>query len=511
MPFKSKAHARAAFKKFAESAEVTSGVKAPKPEVDSGIKSPSPQVTSGLDKAKSTGAAKVETKKPDVGEAKSKPEATSGVKAPAPEVKTGLDRNKKPEVTSLTKEGAEVTSGVKAPKPEVEEGVKAPAPQVTSGLKEAEVTSGVKAPKPEVDEGVKAPTPQVTSGLKEAEVTSGVKAPKPEVEEGVKAPTPQVTSGLKEEDKSKDKGEAQTKPDSKTGLKSPEQGSGTKGKPGSEDKQATPTPPTSSPVVAAGATEGFEGKMDEGSEAKYKTLEEKKKTLAAEIEALEKELAAVKELGVKKFTHNTKKEEVAKLGDEIKALKEKSRDPMKLPVPDRKGNEHMPKPTQNIPSKKWKASKNRKGWKKDIKKDLDEKAKVLSEGFTNAYVAKASKKNLIAERVLKTYWEQAVKMQEQSEARDKSKKTFWYGVVKNFEGMLNEQELVKAKGIMTEREKFSLSTEKFINCLAADDYVSAGDFMSAMVESSLNGMIDVAKIQYQKELGEKVTKKLREV
>ncbi len=467
MPFKSKAQARAAFAgvipglgkkkakqwakktdfskipdKVTESEEVTSGVKAPKPEITSGVKSPKTEVTSGLDKSKSTGAAKVETKKPDVGEAKIKPEVTSGVKSTSPEVKTGLDKNKKPEVTSLTKENVEVTSGVKAPKPEVEEGVKSPTPQVTSGLKEAEVTSGVKAPKPEVDEGIKSPTPQVTSGLKE------------------------------EDDKLKDNG---------------------------EEKSST------------NSTEGFEGKMDENSEAKHKSLEEKVKALKAEMEELEKEMESVKELGVKKFQHNTKKEEVAKLGEEIKALKEKSKDPTKFPTHDRSGNEHMPKPTQNIPSKKWKASKNRKGWKKDIKKELDEKAKVLSEGFSNAYVSKSSRKNLISERVLKTYWEKAIKLQEQSESRDKSKKTFWYGVVKKFEGMLNEQELVKAKSIMTEREKFTLNTEKFINCLASDDYVSAGEFMNAMVESSLNGMIDVAKIQYQKELGEKITKKLREV
>jgi hypothetical protein len=185
---------------------------------------------------------------------------------------------------------------------------------------------------------------------------------------------------------------------------------------------------------------------------------------------------------------------------------------MKLPVPDRQGNEHMPKPTQNIPSKKWKASKNRKGWKKDMKKELDEKVKVLSEGFSNAYVAKSSKKNLISERVLATYWEKAVKMQEESgEVRNKSSKAFWYGVVKNFDGLLNEQELVKAKGIMTEREKFSLNTEKFINCLAADDYVSASNHMNSMVEASLKNLIDTSKVQYQKELGEKVSKKLREV
>ena len=98
MPFKSKAQARASFKKknvLKESAEVTSGVKAPTPEVNSGVKAPSPQVTSGLDKSKSTGAAKVETKKPDTGEAKTTPEVSSGVDAPAPAVKTGLDDKKK--------------------------------------------------------------------------------------------------------------------------------------------------------------------------------------------------------------------------------------------------------------------------------------------------------------------------------------------------------------------------------------------------------------------------------
>lgn len=455
MSFKSKAHAIASFKNIKkknflkESIEVTSGVKAPTPEVSSGVNSPSPQVTSGLDKSKSTGVAKVETKKANTGELKTNstvvPEVSTGLDAAAPEVKTGLTDKKKPEVTSLTKENAEITSGVKSPKPEVEE--------------------------------------------------------------GVKSPTPQVTSGLKEET---DKGESKSKTDATDGLKSPKQETGTKDKPGSEAKQAKSTPPTSSPV--APATEGFEGKMDEASEVKHKSLEEKAKALKAEIEALEKEMSGVKELGVKKFVHNTKKEEVAKLGEEIKTLKEKSRDPMKLPVPDRDGNKHMPKPTQNIPSKKWKSKKDRKGWKKEIKKGLDEKVKVLSEGFSNAYISKASRKNLISERVLATYWEKAVKLQEENgEYKNKSNKSFWYGVVKNFNALLNEQELVRAKEIMTEREKFNLNTEKFINCLASDDYVTASNHMNSMVESSLKSLIDTRKVQYQKELGEKVSKKLREV
>jgi hypothetical protein len=167
----------------------------------------------------------------------------------------------------------------------------------------------------------------------------------------------------------------------------------------------------------------------------------------------------------------------------------------------------MPKATKTIPSKKWKASKKRGNWKKE----MDEKSKVLSEGFSNAYVSKASKKNLISERVLSTYWESAVKMQEESGEHAKSNKAFWYGVVKNFNNLLNEEELAKAKSIMTERERFNLNAEKFINCLSSDDYINASTHMNEMVDSSLKNLIDTSKVQYQKELGEKVSKKLREV
>jgi hypothetical protein len=473
--------------------QVTSGVPEAKPVVTSGVDAPKVEVSSIVKEELNTGKAKV------------KPEVNSGVKAPAPQVTSGV-KAPKPEVTSVVEE---VDNGKMKIKPEVNSGVKAPAPQVTSGVKspKPEVTSVVSE---ELEKGEAKSTPQVTSG---------VKAPKPEVKSGVSAPKPEVVQAVKEE---VEKGEAKTKPDATDGLKSPKQETGTKGKPGSEEKQATPTPPVSEPVKAAGATEGFEGKtegvdgvMDEGSAAKHKSLEEKVKAMQAEMEALQKEMEGVKELGVKKHIHNTKKEEVAKLGEEIRELKEKKKDPMKIPGhegDDRKNNQHMPKATKTIPSKKWKLSKNRKGWKKDAKKEMDEKAKVLSEGFTNAYVSKVSRKNLISERVLLTYWAQAIKMQEEAgENKNKANKGFWYGVVKNFNGILNEQELVKAKSTMTEREKFSMNTEQFINCLASDDYITASNHMNEMVNSSLANLIDTTKVQYQKELGEKVSKKIREV
>jgi hypothetical protein len=429
----------------------------------------------------------------------------------------------KAQARALFKEskGKEVTSGVKAPAPEVTSGVKASSPEVTSGLDAAkakgaattpavnksvekgeakstpEVTSGVKAPAPEVKTGLDdKKKPEVTSAtVNEAkEVTSGVKAPAPEVKTGTDNTKPEVTSQVKEE---VEKGDKSKKPAVTSGVSAP------------TPEAKTGNTPGETPEVAQ-ATEGFEGKMDESSEAKHKRLTDKAEALRKEIEALEKEMEDVKELGVKKFEYNTEKEKVAKLRDDLKALKEKKRDPLKIPGhegDDRKGNEHMPKATKTIPSKKWKASKKRGNWKKE----LDEKSKVLSEGFSNAYVSKASKKNLISERVLSTYWEKAVKMQEESGEHAKSNKAFWYGVVKNFNGLLNEEELAKAKAIMTERERFNLNTEKFINCLSCDDYINASKHMNEMVDSSLKNLIDTSKIQYQKELGEKVSKKLREV
>jgi hypothetical protein len=491
----------------------------------------------------------------ELGKAKVSPEQTDGLPSPKPETLTGNKPVQNPEVTQAkemeeeldlgtTKKDPEQTDGLKSPTPENTTGIKAPGKDVTQAVKgktstqkvapsltdaqktkgenkgnlSEELNVGETKVKPEQFDGLKSPTPESKTGLtpvKNPEVTQAKKAVNEELNVGIATKTPEQTDGLKS-----------PKPENKTGntpVKAKEVTQAAKvlseldkGEAQSEPEQTDGDPtfkttdgmPTSMghPQVTQAET------MDEQSQAKHKSLEEKAKTLKAEMEALEKEMEEVKTLGVKKHIHNTKKEEVNKLGEEIKELKEKRKEtPIKAPH-EREGNKHMPPATKHMVSKKWKAKNDKKGWKKDIKKQDESNAKQFNESFSNVFIRKTSQKNMIAERVLNTYWEQAIQLQEQNgDIKNKGNKNFWYGVVKNFNSILNEQELAKAKSIMTEREKFNLNAEKFVHCLSKDDYINASSFMAEMVSSSLANLIDTQKIQYQKELGEKVSKKIREV
>jgi hypothetical protein len=461
----------------------------------------------------------------ELGTAKKKPEATDGLKSPKPEVKTGNTPVQNPEVVQA-KESLELGTAKK--KPEVTDGLKSPSPEVLTGNKPVqspEVTQakeslelGKAKVKPEQTDGLKSPKPETMTGNKPVqnpEVTQakeslelGIAKKKPETTDGLKSPSPEVLTGNKpvqnpEQTQAKlaeelEKGEAKVKPEETDGLKSPK-------------PEVTDGMPSDGHPQVTQAEE-----MDEASKAKHKALQDKVKALEEERKNLEKEMEETKQLGIKKHIHATKREEVAKLGEEIKKIKEaKKAQPIRPghSEDDREGNKHMPKAGFTIPSKKWKVTKKKNGKenrKKGWDKDFQESVQVLSESFSNAYVRKMSQQNLISERVLNNYWEEAVKLQETNgEISNKSQKAFWYGVVKNFNEMLNEDELKKAKAIMTERERFTMNTEKFVNCLAKDDYTNAGQFMSEMVEASLANLIDVQKVQYQKEMGEKVAKNIR--
>ena len=340
MPFKSKAQARAAFggyikgfskNKAKEFADKTNFSKIPDhvkeglelgtakktPQATDGLKSPKPEVKTGNTPVQNPEVVQAKESL-ELGTAKKKPEATDGLKSPSPEVLTGNKPVQSPEVTQA-KESLEL--GKAKVKPEATDGLKSPKPDVKTGLTPVKTPEVTQATNEELNLG---------KAKEKVEATDGLPSPKPEVLTGNKpVQNPEVTRAqtkpLNEE--GLEKGEAKSEPEATDGLKSPK-------------PEVTDGMPSDGHPQVTQAEE-----MDEASKAKHKSLEEKSKALAKEIEDLQKEMEETKQLGIKKHIHATKREEVAKLGEEIKKIKEaKKAQPIRPGHSDEKATSTCQKP-----------------------------------------------------------------------------------------------------------------------------------------------------------------------
>jgi hypothetical protein len=167
---------------------------------------------------------------------------------------------------------------------------------------------------------------------------------------------------------------------------------------------------------------------------------------------------------------------------------------------DRKDNKHLPKGTQVHKPKTKKPQKH---------KDKDFKKEQLNESV-NLYLLKTSRHYNIGVRDLENYWKES-KEELLKVRKDTNTRGFWEQVKRTFDNKVNGIFLEEAKRTMSARQKLTGCITKMVDHIMSDRYIEAKEIVKEATSHCLESMICEHKVNYQKQLAEEISKKLKDI
>lgn len=142
-----------------------------------------------------------------------------------------------------------------------------------------------------------------------------------------------------------------------------------------------------------------------------------------------------------------------------------------------------------------------------IKMNYDESKNMLSE--SSELLFSLSKKYKIPMEQLESMWKDATaryedELRKKGEKIDKSKQSFWNGVIKELKKMMDNLNLEEAKRIMNTKEKFKESLSKWLDCIQTDNYVEANKIFPDVIKFKTQLIINKKKNTFLKKLAKQI-------
>lgn len=185
----------------------------------------------------------------------------------------------------------------------------------------------------------------------------------------------------------------------------------------------------------------------------------------------------------------SKKEEEAKRKKKLEDAK-KARSGRKPPIPPKKTIK------SNVDKSKERKQKHPK------KEQFDESV--------NLYLLKTSRHYNIGVRDLENYWKES-KEELLKVRKDTNTRGFWEQVKRTFDNKVNGIFLEEAKRTMSARQKLTGCITKMVDHIMSDRYIEAKEIVKEATSHCLESMICEHKVNYQKQLAEEISKKLKDI
>lgn len=142
-----------------------------------------------------------------------------------------------------------------------------------------------------------------------------------------------------------------------------------------------------------------------------------------------------------------------------------------------------------------------------IKMNYKESNYMLSE--SSELLFSLSKKYKIPLQQLESMWKDAMaryedELKKKGEKIDKSKQSFWNGVIKELKKLIDNLNLGEAKLIMNTKEKFRESLSKWLDCVQTDNYVEANKIFPDVIKYKTQLILNKKKNTFLKKLANQI-------
>lgn len=144
---------------------------------------------------------------------------------------------------------------------------------------------------------------------------------------------------------------------------------------------------------------------------------------------------------------------------------------------------------------------------KAIKMNYDESENMLFE--SSELLFSLSKKYKIPIEQLESMWKSATaryedELKKKGEKIDKSKQSFWNGVIKELKKMMDNINLEEAKTIMNVKEKFKESLSRWLDYIQTDNYIEANKIFPDVIKYKTQLILNKRKNVFLKKLAKQI-------